>query len=64
MDDIVSRLRKIRLVVDNERTLNRIGVITGSIEEQFIQEIAEVEGVLGFEAVHSYELPPAESEIQ
>jgi hypothetical protein len=44
--------------------LESIGVVTGSIADNQLQKLSEIEGLRALEKEQTYQLPPPNSEIQ
>jgi len=60
--DVVARLALAGLEV--EQVLTAVGVITGSVEESQLAEIAALPGVAAVEEQTRFQLPPPDAEVQ
>ena len=60
--EVIERARKAGLKVEQE--LREIGIITGSIEADKLDDLERVEGVRYAEAARTIQIPPPESELQ
>jgi hypothetical protein len=47
-----------------ERSMEQLGLITGSIDPKKVKALSQVEGVLHVESAREFQLPPPESDIQ
>lgn len=60
--EVVKRIEQAGLKVDQQ--LDTIGVITGSIDSDNIDQLDQVEGVAAVERSRSFQLPPPDSPTQ
>ncbi len=59
--EVVKRLEEIGVMI--ERTMEEVGIITGSIDAGKIETISEIEGVKSVEESIPLQLPPPESDL-
>jgi hypothetical protein len=50
--------------MDIEQTMPNIGIVSGSIESQQIEQLQEIAGVDSVELEQNYQLPPPNSPLQ
>ena len=60
--EVVDRARKVGLRVDQE--LSELGIVTGSIEADKIDDLARVEGIQSAERARTFQLAPPDSPVQ
>jgi len=62
LDEVVRRLKDAGMRVEYQGSIT--GVVTGSIAADKYEGLRDIEGVVGIERSHDYQLPPPDSPIQ
>ncbi len=60
--ELVARIKSLGLEVDQE--LESVGVVTGAIDQEKIQDLKKLKGVANVEESRTFRIAPPESEVQ